>query len=401
MTNISGRVVYDENKTGAYSSAMKGIANVPVVLQNIMNCATCSAKTDAAGFYQFLNVPNGTYQLLEAYGLVTPPAAASVDFPSNALYSPLMQSSGSPPILQSAAGDSLQAAGASPAGSDSVSSNRLILKVDGCQSELVKNFLNSPMKYSAVRDLIGTADLEITMSVSPSSARVGSPVTFDILAKNLGPDAAQNVVITDNLPAGLLSPDYSDDNGTTWKPWTGEYAAPSLASGAVLPLKIRAMLGTDAPITNSATIASDSRDPVITNNVAPVRLNAALAGGADISVVKTASPVGGVKRGNSIIYTITVSNNGPDTATNVVLTDALPSAVPTASCFINGDNIPRPWTGKINLGTLAANTSTTVYLKGIVTGPTCQVFSNTASASSSAPDSNPLNNSYTVTSVVR
>jgi len=38
---------------------------------------------------------------------------------------------------------------------------------------------------------------------------------------NAGPIPAENVTLTDQLPAGLLNAQYSTDNGGTWLGWTG------------------------------------------------------------------------------------------------------------------------------------------------------------------------------------
>src|SRR5581483_12150500 len=46
----------------------------------------------------------------------------------------------------------------------------------------------------------------------------------------------------------------------------------------------------------------------------------------DLAIVKTASP-GSVLRGGNVTYTLTVTNNGPTTDTNVQVADSLPAGV--------------------------------------------------------------------------
>src|SRR5260370_632429 len=46
---------------------------------------------------------------------------------------------------------------------------------------------------------------------------------------------------------------------------------------------------------------------------------------ADLSITKTAPAT--VVAGNQLTYTITVTNNGPSNATNVIVTDTLPAGV--------------------------------------------------------------------------
>jgi uncharacterized repeat protein (TIGR01451 family) len=86
---------------------------------------------------------------------------------------------------------------------------------------------------------------------------------------------------------------------------------------------------------------------------------------ADLSVAKTDSP-DPVSTGAALTYAITVTNVGPDTATNVVVTDTLPSGVAFVSaqttqgnCTVSGNK--RKVTCK--LGTIPL-TATPVYVPG-------------------------------------
>lgn len=82
-------------------------------------------------------------------------------------------------------------------------------------------------------------------------------------------------------------------------------------------------------VTNTASIVSfDQADSNATNNSnsADVQVNCDTNPKLDLELTKTAGSSQGVL-GDTVVYTLTVSNNGPDAATNVVVTDALPSAV--------------------------------------------------------------------------
>jgi hypothetical protein len=68
MAIISGRVLFDRNRTSTSFSNMTGIANVPVVLQNIDTNQRLTVLTDSDGNYSFTNVPNGNYRIVESYG---------------------------------------------------------------------------------------------------------------------------------------------------------------------------------------------------------------------------------------------------------------------------------------------------------------------------------------------
>ena len=58
----------------------------------------------------------------------------------------------------------------------------------------------------------------------------------------------------------------------------------------------------------------------------------------DLSLSKSASPNPAYLGGN-LIYTLNVANPGPSAATNVVLTDHLPTGVEHAVCFRDDSNI--------------------------------------------------------------
>ena len=47
------------------------------------------------------------------------------------------------------------------------------------------------------------ADLSLTKTDSPDPVSTGAPLTYSIRVSNAGPDAATNVVVTDNLPKGV------------------------------------------------------------------------------------------------------------------------------------------------------------------------------------------------------
>lgn len=125
----------------------------------------------------------------------------------------------------------------------------------------------------------------------------------------------------------------------------------------------------------------------------------AAPGDADLSITKTDSP-DPVVQGNNLTYTITVTNNGPLAATNVVVTDNLPaksdidfvSATSAAgSCDMKGNTVT------CNLGTLANGATATVTI--VVKAKHSGTLSNTATVAS-PEDNTPANDSATATTTV-
>lgn len=69
---MNGYVYKDDNHNALREGGESGIENVTIVLynKNLNNCK--SVLTDANGFYQFSNVLNGEYDLIESFGQSVP-----------------------------------------------------------------------------------------------------------------------------------------------------------------------------------------------------------------------------------------------------------------------------------------------------------------------------------------
>jgi uncharacterized repeat protein (TIGR01451 family) len=119
-----------------------------------------------------------------------------------------------------------------------------------------------------------------------------------------------------------------------------------------------------------------------------------LAPSADLSVSIT-GPTTVVPVGGFFVYTITVTNNGPSTATTTVLTDTLPANVTSNLNEASQGTISQ--SGNIvtaQLGTLNSGATATVTLS--LTPTAAGTLTNTASASSAINDPKQANNSATI-----
>jgi uncharacterized repeat protein (TIGR01451 family) len=143
--------------------------------------------------------------------------------------------------------------------------------------------------------------------------------------------------------------------------------------------------------TNTATIShSDQFDPDTSNNSASVTVTPQQA---DLAVTKVVSQVAPTV-GQSISFDVTVTNNGPDDATNVVVSDPLPPGLVFQSAFPDQGTYD-PATGVWTVGTLPDATSSTLTITAQVT---VAVATNTASvAHSDQFDPDTMNNTASVT----
>jgi len=170
------------------------------------------------------------------------------------------------------------------------------------------------------------ADLSITKEANESTVDLDDDIVYTITVTNNGPAQATGVVITDLLPSGITFVSAPGCNAPLGGVLTCSIGTLAPGASAIITLKLNvpnnpALIGTI--ISNTASASAIQNDPLNSNDsdteIVVVR-------GVDLSVTKTddADPV---LVGDQITYTIIVTNNGPSTATDVILTDNLTSNV--------------------------------------------------------------------------
>ena len=265
------------------------------------------------------------------------------------------------------------------------------------------------------------ADLSVTKTDSPDPVSQNANITYTITVTNNGPTAAQNVSLTDEIPAGTTFVSAAQNSGPAFvlatPPAGGNgtvtATAPTLANGASATFTLVVNVNEDTPPTttifNTATVASTTADPDEDDNSATAGTD--VSPQADLGVVKT-DDVDPVAPGQDIKYEITLSNSGPNAARDVVLSDAIPPGTTFVSATQKGGpafTISTPAVGgtgnfQATAATLPRQEGATFELvvkvaSGAANGST---VSNTANSSASTPDPEPANDSDTeVTTVNR
>ncbi len=225
-----------------------------------------------------------------------------------------------------------------------------------------------------------TLQVEAIVSVLLSASESADPViagsgpgnlTYTITARNNGPSTATGITVSEalTLPAEVSLVSITASAGTTFTDPTWEIG--SLAPGGLATLTVVLTVGSSAA--EGAGVISDTSTLETVNemNIAggdpSVTEATSITTRADLQITNTESidPVIAGSGPENLGYLVTVTNNGPSTATNVTVADTmtLPPGVTIASVIpSNGTNFTAPdWT----VGTLTPGT--TAILRVILT----------------------------------
>ena len=185
------------------------------------------------------------------------------------------------------------------------------------------------------------ADVFITKADSPDPVIAGERLTYTLTVGNDGPSDAQGeIVITDPLPAGTsfvsVTPDAS---GSPWScsEASGEVSCTRSATlragddGSGDPIIIVVDVDPSAgpgSLRNAATVESRTTPEADQgNNTATATTD--VVDRTEIRLAKTTTGAGTITAGSSAgtEFTVTVTNDGPSTADDLVVTDVLPTGL--------------------------------------------------------------------------
>ena len=208
------------------------------------------------------------------------------------------------------------------------------------------------------------ADLVLVKTVNNPTPNVGDLITFTLTLTNNGPNRATNAQVSDPLPPSLVVQTAVPSQGT-YDPVSGIWSVGTLANGATATLTITARVTTLAPEVNAAVASADQFDPDATNNSSSASVKPQQADLAVTKSVDDATP----NVGEKVNFTITLANNGPDTATNVTVQDSLPAGYAFDSATVSQGGYAAA-TGVWTVGTLANGGTATLVIMATVTSTT-------------------------------
>ena len=244
---------------------------------------------------------------------------------------------------------------------------------------------------TATTTVNASADLSLTNAGAPSPVTAGTNLTYTIVATNAGPSTATNATVTDTLPAGttFVSAGSTAGCSATGQTVTCPVGTLTVAGNSTATIVASVAPATRGALANTASVAATESDPNTANNSATA--NTTVNASADLAITKTATP-NPVVLGNNVTFTITLTNNGPSTATSVTTTDTLPANISFVSATLSQGTctLPPAATLVCNIGTVNPGASVTATV--VVTPTATGTLTNSVSATGTENDPNTVNN---------
>ena len=248
----------------------------------------------------------------------------------------------------------------------------------------------------------GLADLSLSKTVDNTSVFNGDTVTFTLTVQNAGPSSAQNVTVSDPIPAGLSVVDAQSTLGSC--DLTVSCSLGTLTADSTATITITATVtARDTTLSNNASVSSSTPDPDPSNNSDSASVT--VLGTADLSIDKTGTV--NPTQGGPDTYTLTVANPGPDTAQGVVVNDSLPSQFTATSATGGGFTCTLPGgaggTVACTLATLAPTGTSPVQITitgTLAAGSAGQSIADAATVGSNTADPDLTNNTATFNQLV-
>jgi uncharacterized repeat protein (TIGR01451 family) len=249
------------------------------------------------------------------------------------------------------------------------------------------------------------ADLTISKTVAPAVVVPGLPVTYTIMVTNTGSADADGATVLDLFPPtiGGVAWTCSGANGATCAQSSGSgnltLSLPSFPVGGAATITISGVVAADATgdLVNTAQVLPPVGvdDPTFTNNSATI--SSTLQPRTDLVVTQSLPPNAFV--GQTIVYTVTVQNNGPSVAANARVSNTPPALVTVTgwACAASSGSSCGAASGSApvdDMVTLAPGGTVIYTVTGVVFRRAVGAlpFSSTVAAPTGTEDPMPLNN---------
>jgi uncharacterized repeat protein (TIGR01451 family) len=242
-------------------------------------------------------------------------------------------------------------------------------------------------EVTLVSGVIRLGSLPLRILDDPEPVVAGSYLTYTLHVSSTGPSDANGVVLTDSLPAQVtfVTATFGTDFCNEESPRTVVCQLGDMPVGSDATVTILTLVepGASGQIVNTAVVKAEDGAESEVGETTFVR------GVADLAVFSSTAP-NPVIAGQSLTYTVVVSNRGPSLATQVELKNSRPSAITLKSgpgCSQSAAFIT------CNLGNLAAGTTTTVtFVVDVGPAATGELLSTASALSNNTDDPDDSNN---------
>ncbi|MCP3939795.1 MAG: DUF11 domain-containing protein, partial [Actinomycetia bacterium] len=240
---------------------------------------------------------------------------------------------------------------------------------------------------------VGNVSVDIFKSVNDPTPSIGDTITYQITVCNMN-SFPLNIAVQDVLPPGLV-----------YVPSTFTY--PTHTFFGIAPftcefVNLEALVTPDVELNTPITNCVETLDPNIDMCLSFTNMNQCadiVVEATDIAISKKVSDTE-PDLGDTITYTVTVQNQGPSAASNVVIDELLPAGVSYLSHLFGVSGATAsydPGTGEL-LADLDPGGSFIMLLQVVVSGSNCDPVTNTATlVSLDQSDVNFVNDSASVT----
>ncbi|MBZ9570984.1 DUF11 domain-containing protein, partial [Methanobrevibacter sp. TMH8] len=242
--------------------------------------------------------------------------------------------------------------------------------VNGVNVSADQNNTNNDTNGSNVTEnvtVVPEVNLTVTKTANVTSDVFdGDVINYTIVVTNHGHDNATGVVLNEVLPNTLVYVGSVASQGS-YDPVTGVWSIGNLANGDTAILVITVQINGTGIISNGVNVTVDQTNINNDTNDSNITTNITVRPYVNLTITKTAN-VTNASYGQSLSYTITVTNHGIDNATNVIVSDILDPRLIFVGNYSGvsyyGNNHTIIWT----IGNLSAGDSVNLTFTVIING---------------------------------
>ncbi|MEL6526151.1 MAG: PKD domain-containing protein, partial [Chloroflexota bacterium] len=232
---------------------------------------------------------------------------------------------------------------------------------------------------------VTSVDLATSMTTSANNLILGDTFTYSLTVTNNGTIGATNVVISQTLPTGIAFVSSADCTASGQTVTCAVGALGALGAGSSQTVTVQAQANQTGTLSSSASASATQTDSNTANDTASASVT--VSNEADLTLAMGVSATTPPEQG-IVTYDVTLTNNGPATATNIGIDVTLPSGVtfvlasPASGTYASA-------TGRWTINSLASGASTVLNLTVSVNTGTSGTTLTASSATATLTETDP------------